>query len=97
MKRIGTAASHIAKGNLFLYNLFVVLISFLSSLLIFVMSGLAIALGLILIAYVTQATWIVDLRQGMAAPIMICMVFLTMVIGLFNLYAIGINIKLKRS
>ena len=97
MRRIGTAASQVAKGNLFLYNLFVILISFLFSLLIFVISGVVIVLGLVLIAYLTQATSMVDLRQGAASPISICLIFLAMVTVLFNFYAIGINIRIKRS
>ncbi|MFA6379243.1 MAG: hypothetical protein WCX16_05645 [Candidatus Omnitrophota bacterium] len=97
MRRIGTVASHVAKGNLFLYNFFVVLVSFLFSLLIFVISGLAIVLGLVLIAYLTQTSWIAGLKQGAGSPILICLIFLATVTILFNLYAIGMNIKIKRN
>jgi len=97
MRRIGTAANQIAKGSLFFYNFFVILISFLFSLLVLVISGLAIVLGLVLIAYLTHTPWIVDLKQGVVSPISICMIFLGMVTALFNLYAIGINIKIKRN
>ena len=97
MNRIGIAASHIAKGNLLFYNFFVVLISFLFSLLVFVISGLVIVFGLVLIAYLTNTPSVVDLKQGVFSPISICMIFLGMVTVIFNLYAIGINIKIKRS
>ena len=97
MQRIGIAASHIAKGNLFLYNFFVVLISFLFSLLVFVVCGLAIVLGLVAIAYLTNTPAIINLKQGVVSPISICLIFLGMVISIFNLYAIGINIKIKRN
>ncbi|MCX5680691.1 MAG: hypothetical protein NT079_00075 [Candidatus Omnitrophica bacterium] len=97
MQRIGIAASHIAKGNLLLYNFFVVLISFLFSLLIFVISGMAIVFGLALVAYLTQTPSIIDLKHGVISPIPICLIFLGMVISIFNLYAIGINIKIRRN
>lgn len=95
MRRIGTAASHIAKGNLVLYYFFVGLISFLFSLVVFLISGLAIALGLVIIAFLTRNASIIDLKHGVSSPILICMMFLAVAIGLFNLYAIGMNIKLK--
>lgn len=97
MERIGIAASHIAKGNIILYNVFVVAIAFLFSLLIFVISGLIIIFGLILIAFVANVPAIVDLRQGVFSPIAICMLLLGTIICLFNLYAIGTNIKIKRN
>jgi len=97
MQRIGIAASKIAKGNLFLYNFFVILLSFLFSLLVFIISGLLIIFGLVLIAYLTQMPIIVDLQKGNISPISICMMFLGVIIGIFNLYAIGINVKIKRN
>ena len=97
MRRIGVAASHIAKGNVWAYYFFVLLITFLFSLLIFIISSLAIVLGLILIAYLMRTPSIVDFKQGLASPIMACMVFLAMVTGLFTLYAIGMNIRIKEN
>jgi len=97
MRRIGTAASHVAKGNLFLYNFFVILLSFLFSLLVLIISGLSISLGLVFISYLTHTPSIIDLTQGAASPIWTCLIFLSMVTGVFNLYAIGTNIKIKRT
>ena len=97
MQRIGIAASRIAKGNFFLYNIFVVLISFLFSLLVFIISGLSIILGLVAIAFLTQTPSIIDIKQGSLSPISISMIFLGIIIGIFNFYAIGINIKIKKN
>ncbi len=97
MQRIGIAASRIAKGNLFFYNIFVVLISFLFSLLVFIISGLSIMLGLVVIAFLTQAPSIVVMKQGGLSPVSISMMFLGIIIGIFNFYAIGINIKIKKN
>lgn len=96
MQRIGIAASHIAKGSLFSYNFFVVLISFLFSLLILIVSGSVITLGLIAIAYLTQIRSIMDLSQGALSPIPVCLMFLSMITGVFCFYAIAVNIKIKR-
>ncbi|MDP8264973.1 MAG: hypothetical protein P9M12_05805 [Candidatus Aceula lacicola] len=97
MQRIGIAASKIAKGNLFLYNFFVILLSFFISLLVFIISGLLIIFSLVIIAYLTQMPIIVDLQKGNISPISICMMFLGTIIGISNLYAIGINVKIKRN
>jgi hypothetical protein len=95
MRRIGIAASHIARGSLFLYNSFVILISFLCSLLVFVISGLAIILGLFLISYLAHFPSMVDFKQGIVSPLSMCLICLAIVTVLFNLYAIGMNIKIK--
>lgn len=96
MKRIGIAASKIAKGNFFLYNFFVILLSFLFSLLVFTISGLLIVLGLAIISKITQMPIIMNLQNGQASPISVCMIFLGVIIGIFNLYAIIINVRIKR-
>jgi uncharacterized BrkB/YihY/UPF0761 family membrane protein len=96
MQRIGIASSHIAKGNLFLYNFFVVLISFLFSLLVLVVAGLVIVLGLVTVAYLTQTRSIMDLSQGALSPIPVCLIFLGMVTSVFCCYAIVINVQIKR-
>lgn len=97
MQRIGIAASHVAKGSLFLYNLFVVLIAFLFSLLVLVVAGLVIVFGLVTVAYLTQTRSIVDLSQGVLSPIPVCLIFLGMVMSVFCFYAIAINVKIKRN
>ncbi len=96
MKRIGIAASKIAKGNSFLYNFFVILLSFLFSLLVLIISGLLIVLGLAIISKITQMPIIMDLQKGHTSPISVCMMFLGAIIGIFNLYAIIVNVRIKR-
>lgn len=90
------AASQIAQGNSVLYHTFVVLISFLCSLLVFVISGLAIVLGLVLISALLRLPSMVDLELGIASPLSICLIVLVVVTVLFNIYAIGMNIKIKQ-
>ena len=96
MKRIGRAASHMAKGNLVLYNFYVVLIASLFSFFMFLVAGSTVLFAVFIIAYVD--------REIMGSPkdywsttIMICMVTLTVSIGFFNLLAIVKNIKLGKS
>ncbi len=54
MKRIGIAASRIAKDDLVLYNVFVIVLSFLLSLLIFFISAFSIVAGMALVSYVSR-------------------------------------------
>jgi hypothetical protein len=96
MRRIGITASRIAQGNLLFYNLFVVLIAFLFSLLIFVISALVIVLGLFAISSVMGLPHVFDLKAGATSPLSACMIFLAVITLVFNLYAIGMNIKLKQ-
>jgi len=95
MERIGITASKIAKGNLFVYNFYVVLISFLFSLFIFFIAGSSIALALIIIGYVINGVLPAGLEEGWGAIIKVCMVALTVVIGLFALFAIFRNVKFQ--
>jgi len=96
MERIGIAASRIAKGNLALYNMFVVLIAFLFSLLVFVISGLSVVCGVLLIAFLTQPSSSAFLSEGTISLLYVCLTALTVIIGCFNLFAIGKNIKIKK-
>ena len=97
MQRIGIAASKIAKGNLLVYNLFVVLISFLFSLFIFFLSGSAIVIALIVMAYVFSGIIPIDFEKNWISIMFLCMMTLTIVVSIFNLLAIFRNIKLYRS
>ena len=95
MERIGIAASKIAKGNVLLYNLCVILISFLFSLLIFFIAGSSIILALIIIGYMIIGVSPVDFREEWVAVIRVCMVSLTVVVSIVNLFAVLRNIKIK--
>jgi hypothetical protein len=96
MKRIGITASHIAKDNLAIYNLCVVLISCIFSLFIFVAAGAAIFFALVLIGYVGTEMMGVGFRKDWSFIMTVCMMSLTVVVVLFNIFAILMNIKLSR-
>ena len=97
MERIGIAASKIAKGNFFLYNLFVILISALFSLLVFLISGSAIVVALIIVAYVSSGNTFPDLEKRWMSVMTFCMACLAVVIRFFALCAIIKNIKFKKN
>ena len=95
MKRIGIVASKVAKDNLLLYNFYVVLLSSLLSLLIFLLSAFAVLVGLALIAFITRGFMTLDLRAGLSSVLTVAMVTLAVVVGCINLAAVLINIKGK--
>ena len=96
MKRIGRAASHMAKGNLVLYNFYVVLIASLFSFFIFLVAGSTVLFAVFIISYVGREI-MGSQKDYWSTTIMICMVTLTVSIGFFNLLAIAKNIKLGKS
>lgn len=96
MRRIGIAASKMAKGSLLFYNLYVVLIAFLCALFMFFIAGSAIALAMIVIGYIINGVVPAEVDQDWWQVIRLCMVTLTVVIGLATLFAIVINIKVRR-
>ena len=96
MERIGIAASKMAQGNIFLYNFYVVLISFLFSLFIFVVTGSSILFALIIISYVGDEVMAHKFGNQWTSVFTVCMISLTMVIVVFNLFAISKNIKISK-
>lgn len=96
MERIGIAASRIARGNLARYNFFVIIISFLFSLLIFIISGLSIAVGLMILAWITLGASLGLFSQNTLFLVSTCLSGLVTIVVLFNLFAIGRNIKFKK-
>ena len=96
MKRIGITASRISKGNLALYNLYVVLIAILFSFSIFVLAGSTVIFALVVIKYVATEIMGVEFEKSWRSIMAVCMVSLTVVITLFNLCAIIINLKLPK-
>jgi len=97
MERIGIAASKMAKGNLLLYNSFVILISFLFSLSIFIIAGSTVVLALIIIAYVTNGAMPLESDSQWYSVLIVCMISLTVVVSLFSLFAISRNIKFSKT
>jgi len=93
MKRIGIAASHIAKDDLVIYNVFVIILSFLLSLLIFCVSAFSILVGIAFTSYVTRGFMAIDAGAGL---FQFTFFGLAAVVGLINLTAVLVNIKLKR-
>ena len=96
MKRIGIAASRIARGNLWLYNICVLLLSFLLSLLIFFLSGFTLIVGLGLISFITRGFMVIEPGTGFSALLSTCMIALAVVVGVFYLIAIVTNIKIRK-
>jgi hypothetical protein len=96
MKRIGLAASEISKGNIVLYNFYVILISCLFSFFIFLVVGTTIIFALMVIAYMSsEITGRHDLKDWYGV-VGVCMATLTVVTVAFNLFAIMININIPR-
>jgi len=96
MERIGIAASRIAKGNIILYNIFVVLLTLLVSLLVLLICGTTIIIVLIVFDYVHRIIEVPELYRGGIAAWVTCMICLGTVIGLLALWTIGKNIKFRK-
>lgn len=96
MKRVGVAASKIAKDNLFLYNFYVVLISSLFSLFIFIVSGFVVTFALIIIGYVGKEIMLVKFERDWSDVLVVCMISLTIITAIFNLLIISKNIRLNK-
>lgn len=97
MKRIGVAASKISKGNMALYNFYVVLISFLCSSFVFVIAGSTVVFALVLIGYLSNEFMTFEPGKGWFSILSICMITLTVLITFFNLVALSINLKFRRN
>lgn len=96
MERIGLAASKMAKGNFVLYNLWVVIISSAVSIFLFLLAGISIFLALVILAAVVKGIMPMEFEKSWESMLRICMLALTIVVSLFNLYAIIKNIRLKK-
>jgi hypothetical protein len=96
MERIGIAASRMAKGKLWLYNFFVIFISFLFSLVIFIVAGLSIFLGLVVVSLIIARGSGISFSDRVVVLLPMCLTTLTVLVACFNLAAIGRNIKLKK-
>jgi len=93
MKRIGIVSSKISKGNRALYNLYVVLISILFSLFIFIMAGSTVIFALAIIKYVGVEVMGLEFEKSWKSILTVCMVSLTVVVTLFNVSAVLVNFK----
>ncbi|MEW5894238.1 MAG: hypothetical protein AB1650_00525 [Candidatus Omnitrophota bacterium] len=95
MNRIGIAASKIAKGNIFVFNVCVVFFVFLLSFLVFIVAGLVIMLALIVLGYVVNGFLPQDLLTEWKSIVAVCMATLTAVVCFFAIVALIQNIKFK--
>lgn len=96
MKRIGMAASRISKGDVRLYNLYVVLISLLVSIFLFFIAGLAVILAIGIIMLFGPETMTEELRDNAPKVTRMCVQALLLVVVMFNLAGIAINAKLVK-
>jgi len=97
MLRIGIAASKMSKGSLLSYNLYVILISCLFSLLMFLISGFSILLIIFLISLVIHVLKPADVHVGWVHMLKICLIVLAVVVGIFNAVAILKNIQFTKN
>jgi hypothetical protein len=95
MKRIGIVASKISEGNILLYNVFVLVLSSLFSLLVFFLSGFSIFLAIYLIHALLTGSTVFDFYSKWGDILKSCMVALAVMMGFFNMCAIGVNLKFK--
>ena len=96
MERVGIAASKIAQGNLLKYNMFVVLIAFLCSLLLFLVCGFAILAALFLLALVCRPFLPPEFHTAWLAIVRVCLAALGIVIGVLNISAVIKNVKFTK-
>ena len=96
MERIGIAASKMSPDSLFLYNFYVILLSFLFSLLILLVAGATVVFSLIIIRYVTSEIMGLQVFEDWTKILTVCMTGLSILTGLFNLAAISKNIRLTK-
>ncbi len=80
-----------------MYNFFVLLISALVSLFIFIVIGSTILFSLVIVSYLARELGLSDMgRQDWMGVMKICMLVLTGIVVIWNIIAISRNIRLKR-
>jgi hypothetical protein len=97
MQRIGIAASKMSKGSLLNYNLYVILIATLFSLLFFFICGFSILIIVFLISLILHALKPADFHSGWVHMFKICLIILAFVVGGFNMVAIFKNIQFTKN
>ncbi|MFH0754288.1 MAG: hypothetical protein V2A70_06965 [Candidatus Omnitrophota bacterium] len=93
MKRIGIVASRIAKDDLVVYNVLVLVFAFLLSLFIFCMAAFSVLASVAVVSSVTRGYASMDPGGSFFR---FTFMGLVGVVGLLNLVAVLVNIKLKR-
>ena len=95
MKRIGLAASKIAKGNIWFYHIVVVILALLFSLFLFLICGFSIAVTLFVLSLLAQRFLSWGNQQVWVDMFRTCLTFLGVLIGIAALAAVLKNVKLK--
>ncbi|MBI3602427.1 MAG: hypothetical protein HY209_05995 [Candidatus Omnitrophica bacterium] len=95
MHRIGLAASKIAKGNIWVYHLTVVVIACLFALFVFLICGFSIAVTLFVLFLLVERFLPSGTHEIWIDVLKTCLAFLGILISLFTLVAIIKNTKLK--
>ncbi len=96
MRRIGIAASKMAQGSLPKYNVFVIMIAFLCSLLLFFICGFSILAALFLVSLVCRPFLPPEFNAAGPAIVRMCLVALAVVIGALNVLAVIKNVKVNK-
>jgi hypothetical protein len=96
MERIGIAASRMAQGNLLIYNLCVIAISCLCSLLLFFVCAFTLLIALLLILFILRFLLPSELNAAWPAIIKNSLIALSAVVGALNIFAIVKNMKLTK-
>ncbi|MCA9395308.1 MAG: hypothetical protein KC900_13995 [Candidatus Omnitrophica bacterium] len=94
MKRIGMAASRISKGDVRLYNIYVVLISVTFSILLFFIAGMAVILAIGIIMVFGPETMTQELRNNWQTVTRMCVQALLVAVLVFNVVGMIINMKI---
>ena len=97
MRRIGIAASKMAKGRLWTYNLFVVLLSCIFSLFIFLICGFSILIIVFLVSLGLSALRPAGFHADWKHMFKICLIILAAVMGILNIVAIIKNVQLTKN
>jgi len=82
-----------AHGNIVFYNVYVVLLSILFSVFIFLIAGSTVVFALTILSYVTSELMPAETAGDWPSILAVCMITLTTIIVLVNLYAICINVR----
>ncbi len=97
MLRIGIAASKMSKGSLLSYNFYVILISCLLSLFVFLICGFSILPIVFLVSLILHALKPAVFHAGWVHMFKICLVVLALVVGIVNAIAILKNVQFTKN
>ncbi|MBF0570748.1 MAG: hypothetical protein HQL12_02630 [Candidatus Omnitrophica bacterium] len=97
MLRIGIAASKMSKRGLLSYNFYVILIACMVSFFIFLICGFAILPIIFLISLILHALKFTDNHAGWVHMFKICLIVLSLVVGIFNIIAILKNVQFAKN